>query len=232
MVLNYVRYREFTYSGSKEAIKKRKQRDKAGHKGDMSPNGGDISASASASASEDLDTRLTQLLVDLMIKNNPKSSIIKRLTPKRHEEWVNQCRLLRTIDQKTPGEIKRVILFSQSDSFWKSNILSMPKLREKWDQLWLKAKVSQPSEGASHPKLSEMSEKDRADLREFEKIKEKMIGEVAKKYDGQIQALRDSGKNDEAFQKLNERQEEFEIEIAKEWRRIKGIKVKGEEARS
>lgn len=48
-VLNYLRYREFTYSGSKEAIKKRRQRDKKGHKGDMSTKGGDISASASAS---------------------------------------------------------------------------------------------------------------------------------------------------------------------------------------
>lgn len=49
MVLNYRRYREFTYSGSKEAIKKRRQRDKRGQKGDMSPKGGDISASASSS---------------------------------------------------------------------------------------------------------------------------------------------------------------------------------------
>ena len=53
-VLNYLRYREFTYSGSKEAIKKRKQRDKGGHKGDMSQKGGDISASASASSSSSL----------------------------------------------------------------------------------------------------------------------------------------------------------------------------------
>jgi len=51
IVLNYRKYRQFTYSGSKEAIKKRRQRDKGGQKGDMSQKGGDISASASASAS-------------------------------------------------------------------------------------------------------------------------------------------------------------------------------------
>lgn len=45
-IINYSKYRSFTYSDSKAAIKKRKQR---GHEGDMSPNGGDISASASAS---------------------------------------------------------------------------------------------------------------------------------------------------------------------------------------
>ena len=87
----------------------------------------------------DVDIRLTQLLVDLMQKNNPDSSILKHLTEKRRAEWMNQCRLLREADKRTEIEIEQVIQFSQADSFWKQNILSMPKLREKWDQLWLKA---------------------------------------------------------------------------------------------
>jgi len=117
------------------------------------------SASASASASSSLneinnkkeskgvvkevseiDTKLVQLLISLMEKNNPNSSILKRLTPKRQEEWINQCRLLREADGKTQEEIETIIRFSQRDIFWKSNILSMPKLREKWDQLYMKAK--------------------------------------------------------------------------------------------
>ena len=86
------------------------------------------------------DIRLVQLLIDLMLKNDPKSSIIKRLTTARQSEWIRSCRLLREADGKTPAEIEQVIAFSQADEFWKSNILSMPKLREKWDQLWLKAR--------------------------------------------------------------------------------------------
>jgi hypothetical protein len=86
------------------------------------------------------DTQLVQLLISLMEKNNPNSSILKRLTPKRQEEWIRQCRLLREADGKTADEIEAVIRFSQQDSFWKINILSMPKLREKWDQLWMKAR--------------------------------------------------------------------------------------------
>lgn len=86
------------------------------------------------------DIRLTQLLIDLMTKNNPNSSIIRRLTSRRQEVWIDECRKLREIDKRTSEQIEQIIIFSQNDTFWKSNILSMPKLREKFDQLWLKAK--------------------------------------------------------------------------------------------
>jgi uncharacterized phage protein (TIGR02220 family) len=75
VVLNYTRYREFTYSGSKSAIKKRKQRDKRGHKGDMSPKGGDISASASKSASSSVIIEILKYLNDKTGKKfSPKSA--------------------------------------------------------------------------------------------------------------------------------------------------------------
>ena len=77
-----------------------------------------------------------------MKANNPDLSILKRLTPKRRAEWTNQCRLLREADGRSPEQVEAVIRFSQADEFWCQNILSMPKLREKWDQLWLKAKAS------------------------------------------------------------------------------------------
>lgn len=89
---------------------------------------------------QDEDIRLTQLLIDLMTENNPNSSILRRLTPKRQEVWIDECRKLREIDKRTPEQIEQIIIFSQDDQFWKSNILSMPKLRDKFDQLWLKAK--------------------------------------------------------------------------------------------
>ncbi len=89
---------------------------------------------------QDEDIRLTQLLIDKMTENDPNSSIIRKLTSKRQEVWINECRKLREIDKRTPEQIEQIIIFSQQDNFWKGNILSMPKLREKFDQLWLKAK--------------------------------------------------------------------------------------------
>ncbi len=96
---------------------------------------------------EDTDIKLVQLLIDLIAENNPESSTIKRLTPKRQGEWINQCRLLREKDGRTPEQIEAIIKFSQADSFWKGNILSMPKLREKWDQLWMKAQKGDHLQG-------------------------------------------------------------------------------------
>lgn len=87
----------------------------------------------------DTDIRLTQLLIDLMQKNNPDSLTLMNLTEEGQAKWINECRLLREADKKTEADIERVIRFSQGDSFWKNNILSMPKLRKQWDQLWMKA---------------------------------------------------------------------------------------------
>lgn len=113
---------------NKEQTIKREEQDKEGH------------AREGDSKFNPIDIRLCQLLMDLMLVNDPKSSILKRLTTKRQEEWINQCRLLRESDERTKEEIETIIRWCQKDSFWKSNILSMPKLREKFPQLWLKAK--------------------------------------------------------------------------------------------
>lgn len=93
----------------------------------------------SLSSFEKIDLDLCQLLIDLIIKNNPKSKVSK-ISEKAQIRWLNECRLLRQSDNRTPEEIEVVIRFSQEDKFWKANILSMPTLREKFDQLYLKAK--------------------------------------------------------------------------------------------
>lgn len=88
----------------------------------------------------DEDRRLTQLLIDLMLGNDPNSSIIRKLTEKRQIEWMDECRKLREIDKRSPELIEKIIHFSQEDEFWKGNVLSMSTLRKKFDQLFLKAK--------------------------------------------------------------------------------------------
>jgi hypothetical protein len=100
----------------------------------------EVNSSSCPGSKTDPDEVLVQLLVSLMERNNPKSSILMRLTQKRQEEWIRQCRLLREADGKSASEIETIIRFSQKDGFWKTNILSMPKLREQWDQLYMKAK--------------------------------------------------------------------------------------------
>ena len=83
------------------------------------------------------DVKLTEYLIGRILENNPRSKV-KKLTLPQLENWFNECRILQFTGGWSPEEIKIIIDFSQDDEFWKCNILSMPKLKEKIDQLALK----------------------------------------------------------------------------------------------
>ena len=51
------------------------------------------------------------------------------------KRWHQAMDRLNRIDGYTPEQIRQVIDWSQQDEFWQGNILSAPKLREKFDQL-------------------------------------------------------------------------------------------------
>lgn len=53
--------------------------------------------------------------------------------------WRDAARRLIDRDGRSVEQIIRAIDWCQDDDFWRSNILSMPKLREKYDQLRLAA---------------------------------------------------------------------------------------------
>jgi hypothetical protein len=61
-------------------------------------------------------------------------------TPKINQRWHAAARLLIDRDGRTETQIHTAIDWCQDDEFWRSNILSMPKLREKYEQLRLHAK--------------------------------------------------------------------------------------------
>ncbi|MFG1776635.1 hypothetical protein ACGFIG_09420 [Micromonospora sp. NPDC049048] len=53
--------------------------------------------------------------------------------------WRDAARRLIDLDDRSVDQIIRCIDWCQDDPFWRSNVLSMPKLREKYDQLRLAA---------------------------------------------------------------------------------------------
>lgn len=79
------------------------------------------------------EIRLSILLFDLMLENNPKTK-----TP-NFNGWAEHIEKLIRIDNRNPEEIEHVIYWTQQDSFEMSNILSTQKLRKRFDQLWLKS---------------------------------------------------------------------------------------------
>lgn len=71
--------------------------------------------------------------LDQRIENNGAKK------PTRSKGNIDAMRLLLDRDNRTPEQVRRVIDWATSDAFWKSNILSAAKLREKFDQLLIKA---------------------------------------------------------------------------------------------
>ena len=81
---------------------------------------------------EDSDVvKLVNFFVEEIRKNRPQF--------KGHSKsWFTDMDKLLRIDKRDPSEVCRVIRFAQADDFWKSNILSVKKLREKYDNLAIK----------------------------------------------------------------------------------------------
>jgi hypothetical protein len=72
------------------------------------------------------------LLADLIEANGSRRPTVT-------QRWRDECRRMIDLDKVALEDVLGAIRWSQADSFWCSNILSMPKLREKYDQLRLRA---------------------------------------------------------------------------------------------
>ena len=53
--------------------------------------------------------------------------------------WLDSARLLIDQDSRTEEQIHKAIDWCQDDEFWRANVMSLPKLRAKYDQLRLRA---------------------------------------------------------------------------------------------
>lgn len=75
---------------------------------------------------------LCSRLADRIAANGSKRPTITK-------RWRDSARLMLDTDGRTLADAMAAIDWSQQDAFWQSNILSMPKLREKFDTLRLQA---------------------------------------------------------------------------------------------
>jgi hypothetical protein len=114
----------------------------AGEQGSGVPGDEEDSSSEAASAAPDTSPdddepprqdveRLCQLLIELMKANGQRRlyNITKR--------WRNEARLLLDLDDVPLEEAENVLRWALQDGFWKSNIQSIPKFRDKFETLRL-----------------------------------------------------------------------------------------------
>jgi hypothetical protein len=95
---------------------------------------GETSAKAAAPIRSDVEG-LCRYFAAAVAKNDVKATIT--------EKWRTDARLLLDKDEKNPTEIRAVIDWATQDGFWRANILSVPKLREKYNQLRLAMQANQ-----------------------------------------------------------------------------------------
>lgn len=65
------------------------------------------------------------------------------------DKWLAAARLLMDKDGRTEEQIHRAIDWCQDSDFWRSNIHSMPKLRERYDTL--RQQAERESKGPKSP---------------------------------------------------------------------------------
>lgn len=81
---------------------------------------------------DDVEAVCTRLR-DLIVANGSKEPTIT-------QEWRRQARLMIDNDKRDLSKALNLIEWCQKDSFWQGNVLSMPKFRQQYDQLALKAR--------------------------------------------------------------------------------------------
>lgn len=79
---------------------------------------------------------LAKFLVSCIIENNPKVP----QSENQRQRWAKDIDLMIRRDKIAADDIAAVIEWSQNDNFWRSNILSGKKVREKYQQLVMKMK--------------------------------------------------------------------------------------------
>lgn len=79
--------------------------------------------------------------VDGIIRGFSKLLEANDVKHKPGQTWHAAARLLIDKDGYTPEQIMFVAKFATTDDFWKSNVLSVPKLREKFEALKIKAQT-------------------------------------------------------------------------------------------
>ena len=93
---------------------------------------------------------LAELLAQRILENNPKSELKRdQIRENRIRTWGIELERMVRLDEWTVQEIQQLIEFSQADQFWRTNILSAGKLREKRDQLKLKMEQRGGANGTS-----------------------------------------------------------------------------------
>lgn len=122
-------------------------------------------------------------LLDRIATNTPTSTLAglsESAKADRARKWGDAFRLLHERDGHSWEAINSMIDWCQQDGFWKSNILSGDKLREKWDQLAARRMTTTPGGGDGRYGRGRVATQDELDesFEELRRESPQMTGDV------------------------------------------------------
>lgn len=117
------------------SLRRRGVQSATGKGADSAPEPSTNHPKATVLSSRPRSSELCQLLADLIVANGSKPPTITKA-------WLDSERLLLGKDARPAEEAEALIRWCQADPFWRSNILSMPTFREKYDRLRLRQVAS------------------------------------------------------------------------------------------
>lgn len=95
---------------------------------------------------------LAELLRAEILRNKPDY----RITKAQCRKWAVAAQRMMDIDKRKWEDISVLIEWVQRDGFWKTNVLSMDKLREKFDQLQMKRGQTCPKPTGRHSSFADV----------------------------------------------------------------------------
>ncbi len=96
--------------------------------------------------------QLANRLYQRILENNPDHK------KPNLQNWANDVRLMMERDKRTQEQIVYLIDWVQQDSFWMKNVLSIAKLRERFDQLVMQVKSEKKVNNPAKPPNYEIEE--------------------------------------------------------------------------
>ena len=82
---------------------------------------------------ESFEMKSVETLIHSCLENYSKAKV--PITNKDKEKWAIEIDRMKRLDNRTEEEITQALSYATTDSFWKGNIRSTKKFREKFETL-------------------------------------------------------------------------------------------------
>lgn len=83
---------------------------------------------------DSFEMQCVEFLITSCLESCPKSKVPD--TPEKKQKWAAEIEKMKRLDHLNEEEIRQALQYATNDSFWKPNIRSTKKFREKFETLY------------------------------------------------------------------------------------------------